>query len=144
MFARTLAPFVFVFIGFLVASPQTTSTSDDSLRIAPKTIQITDNVARSLMDYTTSDELGLNQMFAPVGWTEPIVRLQFELRGIVLGGTLGLEFAEGTRVYDKNDGFIVPANTKVRIFNAGASDLHLIEVLRPAYTEQRAEVFDSF
>ena len=144
MIARALPAFVLVFISFLVATPQTTSTSDDSLRIAPKTIQITDNVARSLLDYTTSDELGLNQMFAPAGWTEPIVRLQFELRGIVLGGTLGLEFAEGTRVYDKNDGFIVPANTKVRIFNAGASDLHLIEVLRPAYTEQRAEVFDSF
>ena len=144
MIARIFVVFVLVFIGFVEATPQTTSTSGDCLRIAPKTIQITDNVARSLMDYTTSDELGLNQMFAPVGWTEPIVRLQFELRGIVLRGTLGLEFAEGTRVFDKDEGFVVPANTKVRIFNAGASDLHLIEVLRPAYTEQRAEVFDSF
>lgn len=144
MIARIFVVFVLVFISSLEATPQTTSTSDVGLRIAPKTIQITDNVARSLLDYTTSDELGLNQMFAPVGWTEPIVRLQFELRGIVLGGILGLEFAEGTRVYDKDEGFIVPANTKVRIFNAGASNLHLIEVLRPAYTEQRAEVFDSF
>lgn len=144
MIARIFVVFVLVFIGCIEATPQTTSTSDVGLRIAPKTIQITDNVARSLLDYTTSDELGLNQMFAPAGWTEPIVRLQFELRGIVLGGTLGLEFAEGTRVYDKDEGFVVPANTKVRIFNAGASDLHLIEVLRPAYTEQRAEVFDSF
>ena len=144
MFARVLAVFVLVFIGFLEATPQTTSTSDDSLRIAPKTIQITDNVERSLLDYTTSDELGLNQMFAPAGWTEPIVCLQFELRGIVIDGKLGLQFAEGTRVFEKNEGFIVPANTKVRIFNAGASDLHLIEVLRPAYTEQRVEVFDSF
>ena len=144
MFARTLALFIFVFIGFLEATPQAVSTSVDSFRIAPKTIHIKDNVARSLLDYTTSDELGLNQMFAPVGWTEPIVRLQFELRGIVLGGKLGLEFADGTRVFEKNEGFIVPANTKVRIFNAGASDLHLIEVLRPAYTEQHTEVFDSF
>ena len=144
MFARTLALFVFVFIGFLEATPQAVSTSVDSFRIAPKTIHIKDNVARSLLDYTTSDELGLNQMFAPVGWTEPIVSLQFGLRGIVLGGKLGLEFADGTRVFEKNEGFIVPANTKVRIFNAGASDLHLIEVLRPAYTEQRTEVFDSF
>ena len=83
-------------------------------------------------------------MFAPVGWTEPIVRLQFELRGIVIGGTLGLQFAEGALVFEKDEGFIVPANTKVRIFNAGASDLHLMEVLRPAYNAQRAEAFDSF
>ncbi len=144
MIARIFVVFVLVFIGFLEATPQTTSTSGDCLQIAPKTIQITDNVARSLMDYTTSDELGLNQMFAPAGWTEPIVRLQFELRGIVLRGTLGLQFAEGTCLFEKNEGFIVPTHTKVRIFNAGASDLHLIEVLRPAYTEQRAEVFDSF
>lgn len=144
MFARALAAFIFVFISFLQVTPQPRPPSDDSLRIAPKTIQITDNVARSILDYTTSDELGLNQMVAPIGWTEPIVRLQFELRGIVIGGTLGLEFADGTRVFEKDEGFIVPANTKVRIFNAGASDLRLIEVLRPAYNAQRSEVFDSF
>lgn len=144
MFARALAAFVFVFVSFLQATPQPSPPSEDSLRIAPETIQITDNVARSILDYTTSGELGLNQMFAPVGWTEPIVRLQFELRGIVIGGTLGMQFAEGTLVFEKDEGFIVPANTKVRIFNAGACDLHLIEVLRPAYNAQRAEVFDSF
>ncbi len=144
MFARALAAFVFVFVSFLQATPQPSPPSEDSLRIAPETIQITDNVARSILDYTTSGELGLNQMFAPVGWTEPIVRLQFELRGIVIGGTLGMQFAEGTLVFEKDEGFIVPANTKVRIFNAGASDLHLIEVLRPAYNAQRAEAFDSF
>ena len=144
MYARIFVVFVLVFISFIEATPQAISTSDDSLRITPRAIQIMDNVARSLLDYTTSDELGLNQMFAPTGWTEPIVRLQFELRGIVIDGTLGLQFANGTRVFKKDEGFIVPANTKVRIFNAGASDLHLIEVLRPAYTEQRAEVFDSF
>ncbi|MFZ9055682.1 MAG: cupin domain-containing protein, partial [Flavobacteriales bacterium] len=144
MFARALAVFVLVFSCFLEATPQSNTASDDSLRIAPKTIQITDNVSRYILDYTISDELGLNQMFAPVGWTEPIVRLQFELRGIVIGGTLGLQFAEKTHVFEKDEGFIVPANTKVRIFNAGSSDLRLIEVLRPAYTEQRAEIFDSF
>ena len=144
MFARALAAFVFVFVSFLRATPQPGPPSDDRLRIAPKTIPITDNVARSILDYTTSDELGLNQMFAPVGWTEPIVRLKFELRGIVISGTLGLQFAEGTLLFEKDEGFIVPANTKVRIFNAGESNLHLIEVLRPAYNTQRAEAFDSF
>ena len=144
MFARALAAFVFVFVSFLRATPQPGPPSDDRLRIAPKTIPILDNVARSILDYTTSDELGLNQMFAPVGWTEPIVRLKFELRGIVISGTLGLQFAEGTLLFEKDEGFIVPANTKVRIFNAGESNLHLIEVLRPAYNAQRAEAFDSF
>lgn len=103
-----------------------------------------ENVERTILDYTTGDGLGLNQMFAPVDWTEPIVRLQFELRGIVMNGTLGLQFSEATHLFEKDVGFIVPANTKVRIFNAGDSDLHVIEVLHPAYTDQRVEVFDSF
>lgn len=144
MFARALPLFILVFTCFLQAKPQSSPLYTDSLRVTPKTIYIKDNVDRIILDYTTNDGLGFNQVFAPIGWTEPIVRLQFELRGIVLDGNLGLQFAENTRVYEKNEGFIVPANTKVRIFNAGTSDLHLVEVLRPAYTEQRAEVFDSF
>lgn len=60
MFARALAAFVFVFVSFLQATPQPSPPSEDSLRIAPETIQITDNVARSILDYTTSGELGLN------------------------------------------------------------------------------------
>lgn len=144
MFARALAVFVLVFTCFLQATPQSTPPHLDSLKVTPRSILIMDNVERTILDYTISDELGLNQMFAPVGWTEPIVRLQFELRGIVIGGTLGLQFAEETHVFEKDDGFIVPANTKVRIFNAGSSGLRLIEVWRPAYTEQRAEIFDSF
>ena len=144
MFARSLTFFVMVFTCFLQATPQSAPPHLDSLKITPKSILIMDNVERTILDYTTNDGLGLNQMFAPTGWTEPIVRLQFELRGIVLEGTLGLQFEGGTREFKKNDGFIVPANTKVRIFNAGSSDLRLIEVLRPAYTEQRAEIFDSF
>lgn len=144
MLTRILTVFVLVFTCFLHATPQSSPAHEDFLRVTPNTIHITDNVERTILDYTTSDELGLNQMFGPTGWSEPIVRLQFELRGIVVEGTLGLQFAGGTHSFEKNEGFIVPANTKVRIFNAGASDLHLIEVLRPAYTEQRAEVFDSF
>lgn len=144
MIAQLLAFFILVVTCFGQVTAQSSPPHPDSLRITPKTLQITDNVERTILDYTTNDGLGLNQMFAPKGWTEPIVRLQFELRGIVMDGTLGLQFEEATHLFEKNEGFIVPAHTKVRIFNAGATDLHLIEVLRPAYSEGRAETFDSF
>ena len=58
-------------------------------RITPKELKIQDNLERTILDYSTSDELGMNQMLAPVGWTEPIVSLEFELRGVVIAGVLG-------------------------------------------------------
>lgn len=80
-------------------------------------------------------ELGLNQMKAPAQWSEPFIEIDFELRGIVLRGTLGLEFADTTLRISKNNGFHIPKGSKLRIFNAGTDSLHLIEVLRPAYQE---------
>jgi hypothetical protein len=34
-------------------------------------------------------------MMAPPYWTEPIVLLEFEFCGNVIGGVLGLEFSKG-------------------------------------------------
>jgi len=48
-----------------------------------------------------------------------------------LSGTLGLEFKEGIKKIPSSKGFLIPNNTKVRIFNAGSEELVLIEVLRP-------------
>jgi len=73
--------------------------------ITPKKIIINDNVERHLFDYSISDEIGLNKMHAPVGWTEPIIEAKFELRGIVLSGVLGLEFKEGVKKYQVVKGF---------------------------------------
>lgn len=116
----------------------------DSTRVDPVVLQIKDNVERTLFDYTTTDDLGLIQVFAPKDWTEPIVSLGFETRGIVIDGKLGLEFKSETQYFLKNEGFVIPKNTKVRIFNAGDTSLHIIEVLRPAYKPERAQQFKSF
>ena len=83
-------------------------------------------------------------MHAPIGWTEPIIKAQFEIRGIVLSGQLGLEFKEGIKKITNNNGFLIPANTKVRIFNAGTEELILIEVLRPGYKIKLVENFNNF
>jgi len=110
----------------------------------PILITIQDNVERVIYDYTQSSDLGLNKMQAPVGWTEPIIKAQFELRGIVLEGVLGLEFIEGVQQIEAGLGFVIPKDTKVRIFNAGEEELILIEVLRPAYDQSLVKSYDHF
>ncbi len=42
------------------------------------------------------------------------------------------------------NGFVIPKNTRVRIFNAGQEELILIEVLRPAYKKELIEQFKNF
>ena len=110
----------------------------------PILITIQDNVERVIYDYTQSSDLGLNKMQAPVGWTEPIIKAQFELQGIVLEGVLGLEFIEGVQQIEAGLGFVIPKDTKVRIFNAGEEELILIEVLRPAYDQSLVKSYDHF
>ena len=83
-------------------------------------------------------------MHAPVGWTEPIIEAEFEIRGIVLSGSLGLQFKDSTVVILKNSGFYIPRGERVRIFNSGEEELVLIEVLTPAYEPQRVRQFDRF
>lgn len=112
--------------------------------VTPKKIIINDNVKRHLFDYSISDEIGLNKMHAPVGWTEPIIKAKFEIRGIVLSGILGLEFEEGIKKIPSRNGFLIPNNTKVRIFNAGLEELVLIEVLRPGYQKKLVKSFEGF
>lgn len=110
----------------------------------PKKIIIQDNVERYLFDYTQTDELGFNKMHAPVNWTEPIIEASFEIRGIVLSGTLGLEFKEGIELIDMDRGFKIPKGKRVRIFNGGNTELILIEILQPAYDSKRVKQFNSF
>lgn len=131
-------------LSFLLCGIDGLAQQVNDFKITPSTIKIMDNIERVILDYSTTKDLGLNQMVAPPNWTEPIVALEFEIKGIVLQGVLGLEFAEGTHLFVKNDGFIIPKNTKVRIFNAGEEQLHIIEVLRPAYQERYTTRFDSF
>jgi len=80
-------------------------------------------------------------MHAPVGWTEPIIKAKFEIRGIVLSGVLGLEFKEGVKKIPSSNGFLIPNNTKVRIFNAGSEELVLIEVLKPGLSKKIGYIF---
>ena len=110
----------------------------------PKKIIIQDNVERYLFDYTQTDELGFNKMHAPVNWTEPIIEASFEICGIVLSGTLGLEFKEGIELIDMDRGFKIPKGKRVRIFNGGNTELILIEILQPAYDSKRVKQFNSF
>ena len=110
----------------------------------PKKIIIQDNVERYLFDYTQTDELGFNKMHAPINWTEPIIEASFEIRGIVLSGTLGLEFKEGIELIDMDRGFKIPKGKRVRIFNGGNTELILIEILQPAYDSKRVKQFNSF
>ena len=112
--------------------------------VTPKKIIIIDNVKRHLFDYSISDEIGLNKMHAPTGWTEPIIKAKFEIRGIVLSGVLGLEFEEGVKKIPSSNGFLIPNNTKVRIFNAGSEELVLIEVLKPGYQKKLVKFFEGF
>jgi mannose-6-phosphate isomerase-like protein (cupin superfamily) len=126
-----------------------TSTSIQKLQpqnhsISPIDIPVLDNVERHIYDYTESDELGLIKMHAPATWTEPIVELQFKTTGIVLNGTLGLEFNEGIDSIVTGNGFVIPKQTRVRIFNAGEDELILIETLQPAYKKELTKVFTDF
>ena len=112
--------------------------------VLAKKLLIQDNVERVIYDYTQSDEMGLIKMHAPFGWTEPIIEAQFEIRGIVLKGLLGLEYENSEEHIVRGDGFIIPKNTRVRIFNAGEEELILIEVLRPAYKKELVQKFKYF
>ena len=117
---------------------------EDFKLINPRVLKIQDNVERTILDYSVADDLGMNQMLAPVGWTEPIVALGYELRGIVISGTLGLEFHSETVVFQVDQGFVIPSDTKVRIHNAGNTPLHLVEVLRPGHKDSLVTVFERF
>ncbi len=118
--------------------------SSNYQKITPKELKIQDNLERTILDYSTSEELGMNQMLAPVGWAEPIVSLGFELRGVVIAGVLGLEFKEETVKFNTNEGFVIPKDTKVRIHNAGNVPLHLVEILRPGYQESLVTEYEDF
>tara|TARA_B100000497_G_scaffold12321_1_gene14017 strand:+ start:1214 stop:1636 length:423 start_codon:yes stop_codon:yes gene_type:complete len=109
--------------------------------IIPKTLLIQDNIQRVIYDYSQSGELGLIKMHAPFGWEEPIIVAQFEIRGIVLEGLLGLEYENSEEHIVSGNGFVIPKNKRVRIFNAGEEELILIEVLRPAYKKELVQQF---
>lgn len=112
--------------------------------IIPEKLLIQDNIERVIYDYTQSDEMGLIKMHAPFGWTEPIIEAQFEIRGIVLKGLLGLEYESREEHVVIGNGFVIPKNTRVRIFNAGEEELILIEVLRPAYKKELVQEYKNF
>ena len=132
---------------FILTSLSLYSQSENEIEkstIVAKKILIQDNVERVIFDYTQSDEMGLIEMHAPFGWTEPIIKAQFEIRGIVLKGVLGLQYDNNTQTIISGNGFIIPKNTLVRIFNEGEVELVLIEVLRPAYKKELVQEFKSF
>ena len=112
--------------------------------IIPEKLLIQDNIERVIYDYTQSDEMGLIKMHAPFGWTEPIIEAQFEIRGIVLKGLLGLEYESREEHIVIGNGFVITKNTRVRIFNAGEEELILIEVLRPAYKKELVQEYKNF
>ena len=112
--------------------------------IIPEKLLIQDNIERVIYDYTQSDEMGLIKMHAPFGLTEPIIEAQFEIRGIVLKGLLGLEYESREEHIVIGNGFVIPKNTRVRIFNAGEEELILIEVLRPAYKKELVQEYKNF
>ena len=118
--------------------------SQNAVSIDPVKVTIQDNVERYLFDYTRSDELGLNEMHAPIGWTEPIIEAAFDIRGIVMSGALGLQFKDSTVIITENRGFYIPRGKRVRIFNSGEEELVLIEVLTPAYKPQSVRQFNQF
>ena len=83
-------------------------------------------------------------MHAPVNWTEPIIEAEFDIKGIVLSGTLGLEFKQGLELIETNRGFQIPKGKRVRIYNGGNNELILIEILQPAYDLKRVKRFTGF
>ena len=113
-------------------------------RVVPEVLKIQDNVERTMLDYSPSDELGIYKMVAPIDWTEPVRSIAFDIRGIIISGTLGLEFENETLTFEADDGFFIPRNTKVRIHNAGAEPLHMVEVFTPNYKPSLVIDFEAF
>ena len=134
--------YLLLFIPFTSFS-QIKNEAEKSTIIAEKLL-IQDNIERVIYDYTQSDGMGLIKMHAPFGWTEPIIEAQFEIRGIVLKGLLGLEYESIKEYIVIGNGFVIPKNTRVRIFNAGEEELILIEVLRPAYKKELVQEYKNF
>jgi|TARA_B110001450_G_scaffold70895_1_gene67190 hypothetical protein len=134
--------YLFVLISNIVYSQEKKEIKGHT--IVPKKIVIQDNIERVIYDYTQSDEMGLIKMHAPFGWTEPIIKAQFEIQGIVLKGLLGLQYENGEQNIVSGNGFVIPKNTVVRIFNAGEGELILIEVLRPAYKKELVQKIKNF
>ena len=114
------------------------------IRVVPEALKIQDNVERTMLDYSPSDELGIYKMVSPIDWTEPVRSIAFDIRGIIISGTLGLEFENETLTFEANDGFFIPRNTKVRIHNAGAEPLHMVEVFTPNYKPSLVIDFEAF
>ena len=113
-------------------------------RVVPEVLKIQDNIERTMLDYSPSDELGIYKMVSPIDWTEPVRSIAFDIRGIIISGTLGLEFENETLTFEANDGFFIPRNTKVRIHNAGAEPLHMVEVFTPNYKPSLVIDFEAF
>ena len=113
-------------------------------RVVPEVLTIQDNVERTLFDYSPSAELGIYKMVAPKDWSEPIRSIGFDIHGIIISGTLGLEFENETLTFEANDGFFIPKNMKVRIYNAGAEPLHIVEVFTPNYKPSLVVDFEAF
>ena len=113
-------------------------------RVVPEVLKIQDNIERTMLDYSPSDELGIYKMVSPIDWTEPVRSIAFDIRGIIISGTLGLEFENETLTFERNDGFFIPRNTKVRIYNAGAEPLHMVEVFTPNYKPSLVIDFEAF
>ena len=134
--------YILLFISFISFSQSKNETVKST--VIAKTLLIQDNIERTIYDYTQSDDMGLIKMHAPFGWTEPIIEAQFEIRGIVLKGLLGLEYENSEEHIVSGNGFVIPNNTRVRIFNAGQEELILIEVLRPAYKKELVQEFKNF
>ena len=113
-------------------------------RVVPEVLKIQDNVERTMLNYSPNDELGIVKMVAPIGWTEPVRSIGFDIRGIIISGTLGLEFDDETLTFDADEGFFIPKNTKVRIYNAGDQELHMVEVFTPNYKPSLVTDCDDF
>lgn len=127
-----------------IESASAISRSKLDKRVVPEVLTIQDNVERTLFDYSPSAELGIYKMVAPKDWSEPIRSIGFDIHGIIISGTLGLEFENETLTFEANDGFFIPKNTKVRIYNAGAEPLHIVEVFTPNYKPSLVVDFEAF
>ena len=136
----------FLYLLILISFTSFSQSKNEILKstVIAKTLLIQDNIERTIYDYTQSDEMGLIKMHAPFGWTEPIIEAQFEIRGIVLKGLLGLVYESREEHIVIGNGFVIPKNTRVRIFNAGEEELILIEVLRPAYKKELVQEYKNF
>jgi hypothetical protein len=128
-----------LFVSLLYAS---SVLSEDLQLINPRILKIQDNAERTILDYSVGDDFGMNQMLAPVGWTEPILALSYELRGIVIEGTLGLESQSGTAIFERNQGFFRTSGYKSTNTQCRNTPLRLVEVLRPSHKDSLVTVFE--